>query len=112
MPIHYLFDVNSSLIQNLPKSSTRHPSPTWLVGTRVLTLYGVGIVRKCTPSTGMHEVQLSYGISYLHYGSILGAESLSHASLEVLILILLILILLAIIISPILENWCISWSGF
>lgn len=98
MPTHFLFDVNSALLQSLPKSSSRNPSPTWLVGTRVLTLYGVGIVRGCNPTTGMHEVELSYGKSYLHYGSILGAESLSHASLEVNILSFETFILL--------ENWC------
>jgi hypothetical protein len=79
MPVHHMFDVG----QVGYASSSGVASGSWPVGTRVLTSYGVGTVSAFNEKTKMHEVQLSFGKSYLPMDSIIGAESLSAKALEV-----------------------------
>lgn len=60
MPAHFLYDVKSTISNGSQKLiSHSHLSPTWIVGTRVVTLYGSGVVLKSDIITGMHEVDLS-----------------------------------------------------
>ena len=58
MPVHYLFNAESTLPSSSLKSKNHRHSigPTWPVGTLVLTLYGIGLVKNCDLTTGIHEV--------------------------------------------------------
>ena len=51
------------------------------VGSRVLTQYGAGNVLSYNTTSGMHEVQLSFGVSYLPSSAIIGTESLAPSAL-------------------------------
>jgi len=82
MPVHYLFNAESTISSNSSSLKSKNNRPIWPIGTLVLTLYGIGSVKNCDQNTGIHEVQLSFGKSYLPYSSILGAESLSEAATE------------------------------
>ena len=55
----------------------------WPIGTRVVTIYGVGNVTGLNKETGIHEVALSYGRGYFPLATIVGAESLSNNALDV-----------------------------
>lgn len=55
----------------------------WPIGTRVVTIYGVGYVTGFNKETEIHEVSLSYGKGYFPLATIVGAESLSNNALEV-----------------------------
>eukprot|EP00604_Paraphysomonas_vestita_P001995 CAMPEP_0174819802 /NCGR_PEP_ID=MMETSP1107-20130205/3223_1 /TAXON_ID=36770 /ORGANISM="Paraphysomonas vestita, Strain GFlagA" /LENGTH=738 /DNA_ID=CAMNT_0016033931 /DNA_START=1300 /DNA_END=3516 /DNA_ORIENTATION=+ len=54
----------------------------WPIGTRVVTIYGVGYVTGLNKETEIHEVTLSYGKGYFPLATIVGAESLSNNALE------------------------------
>lgn len=56
----------------------------WPVGTRVVTIYGVGNVTGLNKETGIHEVTLAYGRGYFPLATIVGAESLSNNALDVI----------------------------
>mmetsp|Transcript_14329 Transcript_14329/g.12963 ORF Transcript_14329/g.12963 Transcript_14329/m.12963 type:complete len:106 (+) Transcript_14329:253-570(+) len=56
-------------------------SEAWSIGTKVLTIYGSGIIHSFRSLDAMYAVQLAFGLAYLKANSIIGAEELSNQAL-------------------------------
>ena len=54
------------------------------MGSRVLTIFGSGIVTNYRPADVMYCVQLPFGMSYLNSASIVGGEELTKDAVEAL----------------------------
>lgn len=107
MPVHYIYSASAAPsitpspspppapssagvdTEGADSSTTTSTSPTpatseldaFPVGARVVTQYGAGNVLSFNKTSGMHEVQLSFGVSYLPSTAIIGTESLSPSAL-------------------------------
>ena len=54
----------------------------WTVGTRILTVYGTGVVRAFRQADSMYSIGLSFGTAFVTASSIIGAEELSESALS------------------------------
>ena len=54
----------------------------WTAGTRVLTIYGTGVVLAFRQADSMYVIGLSFGKAFLTASSIIGAEELSESALS------------------------------
>ncbi len=94
IPPHYLYATvssPSSLLQSVSSSfdivgTSSHSTvagEAWPIDTKVLTVYGSGVVKGFREADSIYEVQLSFGRAFVHSTSILGAEQLSTQALYV-----------------------------
>lgn len=98
LPVHFMYSGPAAEVANNLSLSENHPlyslhrgnsgssavdvTPSWAIGTMVLTLYGVGKVTGFRSGDGMHSVRLPFGDAYMRSSCILGAEQLSPAALQ------------------------------
>jgi hypothetical protein len=81
----------SSLLQSVSSSfdlvgTSSHSTvagEAWPIDTKVLTVYGSGVVKGFREADSIYEVQMSFGRAFVHSTSILGAEQLSTQALYV-----------------------------
>ena len=85
MPVHYLYEPGTT---NSPAETevgtTVSSREAWAMGSRVLTIFGPGIVTNYRSEDVTYCVQLPFGMSYLNSASILGGEELSKDAVEAL----------------------------
>ena len=78
MPVQFIYGAASQ--QTAPSSS--HSLVTYAIGAKVVTQYGVGTVISYDEATSIHQVKLSFGLSFLPSSAIIGCESLLPSALE------------------------------
>ena len=54
----------------------------WTVGTRILTVYGTGVVRAFRQADSIYTIGLPFGTAFITASSIIGAEELSESALS------------------------------
>lgn len=86
LPVHYLYGEmqKTTAMEKSVDSVPLHPTESWTLGTRVVTIYGSGTVMQFRPQTSSYAVQLAFGMAYLKASSIIGAETLSPGALAAL----------------------------
>jgi hypothetical protein len=106
IPISYLYSPSSTASPSASADSTsllfssssdvKHPTITgeaWSNKTKVITIYGTGMVKNFREEDNLYEVELPFGRAFLSPSSILGAEQLSPQALYVSYRLLRILLL-------------------
>lgn len=97
LPVHFMYSGTAADVANNLSLPEGHPhyalhsgdkpdaaevTPSWEIGTKVLTLFGTGIITGYRLTDRMHSVKMPFGVAYMRSSSIVGAEQLSSAALE------------------------------
>ena len=79
LPVHYLYGETqrSAITDHAPLD----PSESWAVNTKVVTIYGSGVVLGFRPADSFYSVRLPFGVAYVKANAIIGAEALSATAM-------------------------------
>jgi hypothetical protein len=84
LPVHYLYGGSTASYAAYGQSDFVNvdPSEAWPENTKVVTIYGSGVVKGFRSEDSLYKVQLPFGMGYLVPSAILGAEDLSPQALH------------------------------
>lgn len=77
IPVHLMYPPTPSNFLTLSEPYHLDASEAWQPGTRVVTVFGSGVIKSFRSSDAVYEVTLPWGQAFLRPHTILGAEELS-----------------------------------